>query len=150
MLTFLWYPKLNLSPFWGPATAIFQPTTDCISLVHETIFLPCIISCATLWYSTERVTLCVHHCPPMSVIRTALNINESPTAPHLGKLPHDRMLCSWGQRNCALSHLCHPLPSSRYVRQLKLLGKIGLESFLMKNGNCFPMKSLQQNALFPH
>lgn len=48
MLTFLWYPKLNQSLSWGPAIAIFQPTTDCISLVHETIPLPCTRSCATL------------------------------------------------------------------------------------------------------
>lgn len=30
MFTFLWYPKQNLSLFWGPAIAIFQPTADCI------------------------------------------------------------------------------------------------------------------------
>lgn len=92
MLTFLWYPKLNLSLFWGPAIAIFQPTTDWISLVHETIPLPCIMSCATPWQSTERVTVCKQHCPLMSAIRTAPGITQSPPAPHSAKLPRSRTL----------------------------------------------------------
>lgn len=148
MLTFLWYPKLNQSLSWGPAIAIFQPTTDCISLVHETIPLPCIISCATLWQSTGG-SLCASSTALWWVQSELLPEPPNPLPPHIQpNSPSPGR--SWGQQSCALSHVCHQLPSSLCVRQLELLGKVGLESFLMQNGNCFPMKSFQQNVLFPH